>query len=105
MSCSNRFKAFYHHLELPSRPVARLFYGEVQSNTEMDQMRPQGQVSRGDGRSFGCLRLNCAASLQVGGAHFKRISMSPRACSLGKFLNLTPLKWLDENAFKTSIVW
>ena len=68
-------------------------------------MRPEGQVSRVWGGSFGCLRLNCAASLQVGGAHFKHISVSPRACSLGKFLNLTPLKWLDRNAFKTSIVW
>ena len=68
-------------------------------------MRLEGQVSTGGGRSFGCLRLNCAASLQVGGAHFKRISVSPRACSLGKFLNLTPLKWLDGNAFKTSIVY
>ena len=74
-------------------------------------MRPEGQVSRKGGGevSFGCLRLNCAASLQLGGAHFKRISVSqlggPGACSLGKFLNLTLLKWLDGNAFKTNMVW
>ena len=33
-------------------------------------MRPKGQVSREGGGgvgSFGCLRLNCAASLQLGG--------------------------------------
>ena len=40
-------KAFYRHLQLPSRPVARLFYGDVQSNAEIDQMRPEGQVPGG----------------------------------------------------------
>ena len=69
-------------------------------------MRPEGQVSvSAGGGSFGCLRLNCPASLQLGGAHFKRVSISPGACSLGKCLNLTPLKWFDGNAFKTSMVW
>ena len=37
-------------------------------------MRPEGQVSRGRGsRVFGCLRLNYAASLQLGGGggHFE----------------------------------
>ena len=29
-------------------------------------MRPEEQVSR-KGESFGCLRLNCTASLQLGG--------------------------------------
>ena len=40
-------KAFYRHLQLPSRPVTRLFYGDVQSNAEIDQMRPEGQVPGG----------------------------------------------------------
>ena len=49
-------------------------------------MRPEGHVSRkkgGGGVSFGCLRLNCAASLQLGGAHFKRISVSQLGGSSG----------------------
>ena len=96
-------KAFYRHLQLPSRPVTRLFYGDVQSNAEIDQMRPEGQVPGGG--SCGCLRLNCVASLQLGGAHFKRVSISLGAFSLGECLNLTPLKWLDGYASKTSMVW
>ena len=36
--------------------------------------RPNGQVSLGG--SFGCLGVNCAASLQLGGAHFERVSLS-----------------------------
>ena len=49
------------------RSAARLFFGEVRSKKETDQMSPEGQVSRkGRGESFGCLRPNCAASLQLG---------------------------------------
>ena len=45
----------------------QVFYGEVRSNEETDQMRPEEYVSTGGGGggSFGCLRLNCAASLEL----------------------------------------
>ena len=64
---NNAKYAFQYTFNNNTRPVARLFYGEVRSKKETDQMRPEGQVSWGGGRNFGCLRLNCAASLQFGG--------------------------------------
>ena len=73
------------------------FYGEMRSNKEAERPSLQG------GGSFGCLGVNCAASLQLGGAHFERVSLSqleggcggPAACSSGKVQNLSPLKWLE----------
>ena len=79
---------------------SQVFYGEVQSKKETDQMRPEGQVSTGG--SFGCLRLNCAASLQLGGGgvDFERVNVSHRGLSGGmlprkKNLILSLLKWLE----------
>jgi len=62
-------------------------------------MRPEGQVSRkGGGANFGCLRLNCAANLQLGG-DFERVNVSHLGGSggmpPGKYLILSPLKWLE----------
>ena len=80
------------------------FYWEVRSKKETDQMRPEEQVSRGGGGSFGCLgclRLKCKASLQLGGGgfHYKRVDVChlglSGACSPGTFLILSPLKWLQ----------
>ena len=47
------------------------------------------------GGSFGCLRQNCLASLQLGGAHLEHVSVSPGTCSCENFLHFkSPLKWL-----------
>ena len=47
------------------------------------------------GGSFGCLRQNCPASLQLRGAHLEHVSVSPGTCSCENFLNFkSPLKWL-----------
>ena len=40
------------------------------------------------GGSFGCLRQNCPASLQLGGgAHLEHVSVSPGTCFCENFLN------------------
>ena len=70
-------------------------------------MRPEEQVSR-KGESFGCLRLNCTASLQLGGGgggggggvvDFERVNVSHLGASWGmlprKILILSPPKWLE----------
>ena len=76
----------------------------MRSNEVMDQMSPRGKALArvgGGGSCFGCLRLNCEASLQLG-----RLSWNALACvycvrgSGGdappeKFLNLRLLKWLE----------
>ena len=47
------------------------------------------------GGSFGCLRQNCPASLQLGGAHLEHVSVSPGTCSCENVLNFeSSLKWL-----------
>ena len=43
------------HIATYNRPVARIFYREVPSNEETDQMRLDGQVSRGGGGGELCL--------------------------------------------------
>ena len=60
---------------------SQVFYGKVRSKKDTVQTRPKGQVSGGRGGSFGCLRLNCAASLQLGGGgvDFERVNL----CHLG----------------------
>ena len=75
-------------------------------------MRPEGQVSRGGG-SFGCMRLNGAASLQFrggggGGVDFERVNV----CHLGLSGGMLPRKSfifnpseMAGNAFKTNMVW
>ena len=73
-------------------------------------MSPEGQVSWGGGGSFGCLRLNCVASLQFGGggADFERVNV----CHLGLSGGMLPRKSfifkpseMAGNAFKTNMVW
>ena len=43
-----------------SRPVARIFYGDMRSNEETDRPRPEGAEGGGGGgvKAVGCLRLH-----------------------------------------------
>ena len=76
-----------------------------------------GTIQKGDapnkalgGGSFGCMRLNCAASLQLGdGAlEFERVNVCHLGLSGGmlhrKIFNFRPSE-MAGNAFKTNMVW
>ena len=85
----------------PFRPVARLFYGEVRSKKEADQMRPEEQLSRKGGRA---LVVWDWIARQVynwgrGVVDFERVNVSHLGASWGmlprKILILSPPKWLE----------
>lgn len=57
------------------------FYGEVRSNEETDQMRPEGQVSSGRGGGGGGWELRLSETelrgkFAIGRAHFERVIVS-----------------------------
>ena len=83
--------------EWSSRPIARFFYwvGAIQLGDIPSKAGGAYLLNEGGG-SFGCLRQNCAASLQFGGgAYLECVCVSPETCSPGKFFNFkSPLKWL-----------
>ena len=82
-------------LRMRSRPVARLFYGEVRSNNETDQRVWRGKSL---GRGELCLSENeLCSKFAIGGAHFECISVSQLGGS-------RPSE-MAGNAFKTNMVW
>ena len=82
-------------LRMRSRPVARLFYGEVRSNKETDQRVWRGKSL---GRGELCLSENeLCSKFAIGGAHFECISVSQLGGS-------RPSE-MAGNAFKTNMVW
>ena len=78
-----------------SRPVTRLFYGEVRSNKETDQRVWRGKSL---GRGELCLSENeLCSKFAIGGAHLECISVSQLGGS-------RPSE-MAGNAFKTNMVW
>ena len=95
------FSNNYPTFEQPRQACSQVFLrrGAIQRADGPNEAEAKGQVSRGGGGGgggFGCRRLNCAVSLQLGGSRVNvRQLGGPGACSPGKLLNLSPLKWLE----------
>ena len=77
-----------------NRPVARFFNGEVRSNEETDQMRPEGHVYGARG-----FKTELSSKFAIGGTRFERVSVSRQGGSGGvncwqyNFICLIFLPW------------
>ena len=59
-------------LQTGRRLIARFFYGEMQSNEETDQMRPEGQVSGWGGGVALVVETELRSKVAIGGSLQRR---------------------------------